>query len=477
MLEVKGLPDIPVRAICFDSREARKGSLFVAVKGSRVDGHKFIQQVEEKGVVAVVCETYPKSLREEITYIRVKNSSAALGYIASNFYNAPSSKLKLVGITGTNGKTTIATLLYNLFSGLGYPAALISTIQNEIQGRMLPATHTTPDAIGINKILNEAVEQGCEFCFMEVSSHASDQDRIAGLDFAGGIFTNITHEHLDYHAGFREYLLAKQKFFNQLSPNAFALTNLDDKNGRIMVQNTRAVIYAYSLKTFADFKCKVMENHFGGLVLQLNGREFYSRLIGYFNAYNILAVYATAMLLGQEQDEVLAILSDLQAVEGRFEYIRNDKNITGIIDYAHTPDALENVLDTISSIRTGNEQLITVVGAGGDRDRKKRPLMAGISAVRSDRVILTSDNPRSEDPQKIIDDMLQGIGPELSGKVISIINRREAIKTACAIAQNGDIILVAGKGHEKYQEIKGVRHPFDDKEILSYELFKNQQKN
>ena len=393
--------------------------------------------------------------------------------MASNFYDNPSSKLKLVGITGTNGKTTIASLLYKLFQNLGYPTGLLSTIQNKIENKIVAATHTTPDPVQINKLINQMVSDGCEYCFMEVSSHAIDQDRIAGLEFAGGIFTNLSHDHLDYHINFDNYLKAKKKFFDELSPKAFALTNTDDRNGNIMLQNTKAIKKSYSLKGVSDFKCKIIENDFEGLLLNIDGQELCTKLIGNFNASNLLAVYATAVLLGENPAEVLTSLSSLETVEGRFDYIRSANNIVGIVDYAHSPDALKNVLDTIDSIRTHNETLITVFGAGGDRDKEKRPVMGKVASEKSNKVILTSDNPRSEIPEKIIKEIENGIGPEYSNRVISITNRKEAIKAACSFARSGDIILIAGKGHEKYQEIKGVKHPFDDKEILKNYLLTN----
>ena len=463
---VKGLTDIEISSIAFDSREVKPGCVFVAVIGTNVDGHNFIDDSIQKGAVAVVCEKFPQNLKDGITYVKVKNSGFALGVISSNFFDNPSSKLMLVGVTGTNGKTTIATLLHQLFILLGYKTGLISTIQNKINEQDIPATHTTPDALKINEIISEMVDSGCSYCFMEVSSHAIDQDRIAGLDFAGAIFTNITHDHLDYHKTFKNYLKIKKRFFDLLPSGAFALSNIDDKNGKVILQNTKAKSKTYSLKHKSDFKCKIIENQIEGLQLNIDGEDVWFRLIGNFNAYNLLAVYATAILLGEEKSKVLTGLSSLKTVEGRFEYIKTQNNIIAIIDYAHTPDALKNILDAISAIRTKNEQLITVVGAGGDRDKKKRNLIGKVAAEKSDKVILTSDNPRSEDPEQIIEEIKDGVDPVNYKKVISITNRKEAIKTACVLARTGDIILVAGKGHEKYQEIKGVKYPFNDKEIL-----------
>jgi len=463
---VKGLTDIEISGVAFDSREVKPGCVFVAVKGTNVDGHNFIDDSIQKGAIAVVCEKFPQNLKDGITYIKVKNSGFALGVISSNFFDNPSSKLILVGVTGTNGKTTIASLLHQLFILLGYKTGLLSTIQNKIIEQDFPSTHTTPDALKINEIISKMVDSGCLYCFMEVSSHAIDQNRIAGLDFAGAIFTNITHDHLDYHKTFENYLKIKKRFFDLLPSDAFALSNIDDKNGKVILQNTKAKSKTYSLKHKSDFKCKIIENQIEGLQLNIDGEDVWFRLIGSFNAYNLLAVYATALLLGEEKSKVLTWLSSLKTIEGRFEYIKTQNNIIAIIDYAHTPDALKNILDAISVIRTKNEQLITVVGAGGDRDKKKRNLIGKVAAEKSDKVILTSDNPRSEVPEQIIEEIKNGVDPVNYKKVISITNREEAIKTACILARTGDIILVAGKGHEKYQEIKGVKYPFNDKEIL-----------
>jgi UDP-N-acetylmuramoyl-L-alanyl-D-glutamate--2,6-diaminopimelate ligase len=467
VLQKIGALDISVSGLCLDSRKAYSGSLFAALKGTHVDGHQFIETAIQNGATSIVCSELPILLEQNITYILVENSSDAIGKIASNFFDQPSNNLKLVGITGTNGKTTTATLLYNIFTELGYKTGLISTIQNKIAGKNIKATHTTPDAISLHKLMSDMVNSGCEYAFMEVSSHAIDQKRIAGLKFSGAIFTNLTHDHLDYHKTFKEYLNAKKKLFDGLPLTAFALTNLDDKNGRVMLQNTKATKKSYSLKTMADFKGKIIESSFEGLQLQINGQEFYSLLSGEFNAYNLLAAYGTAILMGQDNESVLTKLSKTQAAEGRFQMLRSRTGITCFIDYAHTPDALENVLKTINFIRTNNETLITVIGAGGDRDKEKRPKMARIASLLSDTVVLTSDNPRSEDPEMIIIDMQAGIDPAKTNKTLAITNREEAIKTAVNLAKTGDIILVAGKGHEKYQEIKGVKYPFDDMAIVN----------
>jgi UDP-N-acetylmuramoyl-L-alanyl-D-glutamate--2,6-diaminopimelate ligase len=471
ILEVHGSTGISVNKICFDSREAGAGCLFIAVKGTHTDGHQYISQTIEKGATAIVCENIPIDRKDGITYIKVKDSQLALAYISANYYDDPSGKLNLIGVTGTNGKTTTVTLLYNLFTSLGYKCGLLSTVKNIISEEVLPATHTTPDSLRLNQLLNEMVDAGCSYCFMEVSSHATVQDRVTGLHFKGAVFTNITHDHLDYHRTFNEYIKAKKKFFDQLEESSFALVNADDKNSEVMLQNTKAKTKTFSLKSMSDFKAKIIENHFSGLHMSIDGSDVFCKLIGSFNAYNLLGVYSTAMMLGQDKLEVLTNLSKLSPVEGRFEYLNSLKqNITGVIDYAHTPDALQNVLRTIKDIRTGNEKVITVVGCGGDRDIQKRPLMAKIACDYSDRVIITSDNPRSEDPSIIIQQIQQGVPTTHLKKTLSIENRREAIKTACIMAETGDIILLAGKGHEKYQEIKGVRYPFDDKEILE-EMF------
>ena len=461
-----GPTDVKINAVCFDSRNVQKNDLFVAVKGTKSDGHKFIDETIVKGAIAIVCEKLPETIREGVSYIVVENSDYALGVMASNYFDNPSSKLQLIGVTGTNGKTTIVTLLHKLFSELGYDCGLLSTIRNLIKDLEIPATHTTPDSIELNRLLKLMVDEGCKYCFMEVSSHAVVQNRIAGLDFAGGIFTNITHDHLDYHKTFEEYLKAKKRFFDMLRADAFALSNIDDKNGTVMFQNTKAKKYSYSLQRLADFKCRIIENQFSGLELNIDGTDVWCKLVGKFNAYNLLAIYAIAIILGIEKLEVLRILSKLDSAEGRFEYITSENGIIGIVDYAHTPDALNNVIAAINAIRSHNEKLITVIGCGGDRDVTKRPEMAKIACSGSEKVILTSDNPRSEKPVKILEDMQAGVETQHAKKVLTIENRKEAIKTACSIAVSGDVILIAGKGHEKYQEIKGVKYPFDDKEIL-----------
>lgn len=462
-----GTVEKKISGITFDSREATEGSLFFAVPGTRVDGHTFIAQVIAQGAQAVLCETLPIEILTSVTYIQVENSSQAAGQIASNWFGNPSGKLKLVGITGTNGKTTTVTLLFNLFRKLGYHVGLLSTILNRIDDEIIPSTHTTPDAIKLNELLKHMVEKGCSYCFMEVSSHAVVQNRISGLAFAGGIFSNLTHDHLDFHKTFDEYLKAKKRFFDELPASAFALSNTDDPNGMVMLQNTRAGKNTYSLQKIADFKGRIIEAPLDGLHIDFDGHETWCRLVGRFNGYNLLAVYATAVLLQQNPVEILTVLSDLRSVEGRFDYIKSENGSIGIVDYAHTPDALENVLSTINQLRTGNEMLITVVGCGGNRDKTKRPVMARIAARMSDKVILTSDNPRDEVPEEIINDMLQGVEKEHARNVQNITDRHDAIRIACAMSRDGDVILVAGKGHEKYQEVKGVKHPFDDKEILS----------
>jgi len=470
LLEVAGSTNVAVTSITFDSRKVQKDSLFVAIRGVQSDGHHYMEEVAEKGAVVIVCEEFPEARNEKVVYVKVKDTHTALGVIASNYYDNPSSSLKLVGVTGTNGKTTTVTLLYQLFRSLGYKVGLLSTVRNLINNEELPATHTTPDAISLNSLLAKMVESGCTYCFMEVSSHAIAQHRISGVQFVGGVFTNITHDHLDYHKTFEEYLRAKKSFFDQLDSSSFALVNKDDPNGSIMLQNCKSEKKYYSMRSMADFKCKVLENQFSGLLLNIDGTEMWSKLIGTFNAYNLLTVYGTAILLKQEKMTVLTTLSSLNPVEGRFEYFRTENGITGIVDYAHTPDALQNVLKTIKDIRTGNEKVITVVGCGGDRDGAKRPIMARIACENSDKVILTSDNPRSEDPEFIIEQMRSGVEALHFKKLLSIADRKEAIRTACSLAQPGDIILLAGKGHEKYQEIKGTKHPFDDMKVLKENL-------
>ena len=464
--EVIGSTGITISSICFDSRKASKDCLFVAVRGTQSDGHAFIQSVIEKGAIAIVCEELPKQKSESVTYIKVKDSAVALGFISRNFYDNPSQHLKLVGITGTNGKTTTATLLYRLFRNLNYSCGLLSTVENLINDKVVPATHTTPDPVQLNALLKQMVDEGCTHGFMEVSSHAVAQHRISGLHFEGGVFTNITRDHLDYHKTFEEYIKAKKGFFDMLTNTAFALVNIDDKNAGMMVQNTNAKVKTYSLKSMSDFKARVMENNFSGLLLNIDGHDVYCKLIGSFNAYNLLGVYATAVSLGLDKLQVLTELSKLTPPEGRFEYIVSENHVTGIVDYAHTPDALQNVLKTINDIRTRNEKVITVVGCGGDRDAGKRPQMAAIACEFSDKVILTSDNPRSEDPDAIIEQMKKGVPAQYFKKAMAITDRKEAVKVAVNLAEEGDIILLAGKGHEKYQEIKGVKYPFDDKQVL-----------
>jgi UDP-N-acetylmuramoyl-L-alanyl-D-glutamate--2,6-diaminopimelate ligase len=462
-----GTTNREVGGLVFDSRQVQKSDVFFAVRGTSSDGHDYISSTIEKGASVVICEQVPQDLNTSVTYIAVVDSAVALGIMAANFYGNPSSKLQLIGITGTNGKTTIATLLFKLFRGLGYKSGLISTVQNHINDEVIPATHTTPDPIVLNKLLKNMVDAGCSYCFMEVSSHAIVQHRIAGLKFSGGVFSNITHDHLDFHLTFDNYLKAKKGFFDSLPKSAFALTNADDKNGMVMLQNTKASKKTYALKQLADFKAKIIENSFRGLHLDVNGADVFFKLVGSFNAYNLLAAYGTAILLEQDQLDVLTILSNLDGAEGRFDYILSPQKIIGIVDYAHTPDAVQNVLSTIQNIRKGNEQVITVIGCGGDRDKSKRPIMAQVACDWSDKVILTSDNPRTEDPQAIVNDMELGVSPTNKRKTLVILDRKEAIKTACHLANPGDIILLAGKGHEKYQEINGIRNHFDDKEILT----------
>lgn len=473
ILQTKGSLDIVVNQLHSDSRKVEEGDLFVAVRGIAVDGHSYIRQSIEQGAVAIVCEELPDELSEGIVYILVESSAENLGQMAHNFYGRPSNKLKLVGVTGTNGKTTVATLLYQLFKDLGYHVGLLSTVHNRIGSEILPATHTTPDPISLNRLLDQMVEEGCDFCFMEVSSHALDQHRVGGLSFSGGVFTNITHDHLDYHGTFDKYIKAKKAFFDMLPKSAFALTNMDDKNGMVMLQNTKAYKKSYGLKNLADYNGKLIESHFDGMLLNVDGDEVWVKLVGRFNAYNLVSVYATAMLLEQDHKRVLTILSRLPGAAGRFETQISADGRIAIVDYAHTPDALENVLSTIQQLRQGGEQIITVVGCGGDRDKTKRPLMAKVAVEYSDKVILTSDNPRTEDPISILRDMEIGIPADGRRKTFTISDRKEAIRAACHLAQPHDVILVAGKGHESYQEINGIRHHFDDKEILT-ETFNEQ---
>lgn len=464
--EIIGLTDIIVSNIQFDSRDVGRGDVFVAVKGSTSDGHDYIDQTIDKGAVAIVLERLPENIQEGVNYIIVENSAEALGIIASNFYDNPSEKLTLVGVTGTNGKSTTVTLLYRLFTKLGYKTGLLSTINNVIGNNIIPSTHTTPDPISLNALLAKMVEEECTYAFMEVSSHAIHQNRIAGLHFAGGIFTNLSHDHLDYHKTFSDYIKAKKAFFDHLPENAFVLVNKDDANGIVMLQNCVANKNTYSLSSMADYKAKVIENSISGIQLEIDGNQVYTQLVGKFNAYNILVVYATASLLGMDALEILTVLSGLKSAEGRFDIVQSKGSVTSIIDYAHTPDALKNVLETIREVREGNENIITVIGCGGDRDKAKRPMMAKIACELSDQVVFTSDNPRGEDPLAIIEDMKRGLDPNHFKKYLIISDRAEAIKTACSIASSGDIILIAGKGHEKYQEIKGERFPFDDKEQI-----------
>ena len=466
IVEFIGKKDIEITDIQFDSRQVSENSLFVAVRGYNVDGHKFIEKAIELGASAILCEELPQDINNKITYIKVTDSSDTLGKISANFYDNPTKNLRVVGVTGTNGKTTITTLLYNTFKKLGYKVGLISTIENYIDDEIIPSTHTTPDQIKLQELFAKMVEKGCEFCFMEVSSHSIHQHRISGINFEGGVFTNITHDHLDYHKTFKEYINVKKAFFDGLEKTAFAITNLDDKNGNVMLQNTKAKKLSYALNSPADYKTKVLEHHFSGMLLSINNTEVWTKFIGKFNAYNLTSVYAVACEMGQDKDDILTIISELSAVNGRFEHFISEENITAIVDYAHTPDALQNVLSTINEIRTGNENLITVVGAGGNRDKTKRPEMAKIASELSDRLILTSDNPRFENPEEIIKEMETGIDVSKRKNTISITNRKEAIKAASMFAQSGDIILIAGKGHETYQEIEGVKHHFDDKEII-----------
>lgn len=467
IIERVGPAQQEISSLQSDSRKVETGSLFVAICGIQVDGHKFIDKAIENGATAVVAEDLPEAPQSGITYLKVTDTRAALGQIASRFFDFPSHRLKLVGVTGTNGKTTTTTLLYRLFQALGYKTGLISTIENRVGGKVHPATHTTPDVIALNALLHEMVDSGCDYAFMEVSSHALDQQRVAGIQYAGGVFTNISHDHLDYHGTFKNYIFAKKKLFDMLPAGAFALVNKDDRRGEVMLQNTVAGKHTFALKSMADFRARILENGLQGLTLEIENREMSSRLIGEFNAYNLLTAYAVAVLLEQRPLEVLQALSELPAAEGRFEQVPGPRaGIMGIVDYAHTPDALEKVLDTIDQLNQGARQIITVVGCGGDRDREKRPKMARIAGTFSDQVIITSDNPRSEDPQIIIADMLDGVPPYAMKKVLVIADREQAIKAGTRLAQEGGIVLVAGKGHEKYQEIKGERRPFDDKEVL-----------
>lgn len=464
VLEVKGDLERDICGVQIDSRQVADGHLFIAVRGTVADGHNYIGKALEKGAAAVLCEAIPEEVDERVTYIKVKNSEQVVGQVATTFYGNPTSKMKLVGVTGTNGKTTIATVLYEMFRYMGHKVGLLSTVCNYIDGTPIPTEHTTPDPITLNALLAQMVEEGCEYAFMEVSSHSIVQNRIGGLTFAGGLFTNITRDHLDYHKTFENYIKAKKLFFDRLPADAFAITNVDDKNGMVMVQNTKALVKTYSVQSPADFKAKIIECHFEGMYLNINGKEVGVQFIGKFNVSNLLAVYGAAVMLGKEEQEVLVALSAMKPVNGRFEALRSPSGYTAIVDYAHTPDALENVLKAIHGVLDGKGEVITVCGAGGNRDKGKRPLMAQEAVKQSDRVIITSDNPRFEEPQDIINDMLAGLDDEQMKKVISIVDRRQAIKTACMMAKSGDVILIAGKGHEDYQDVKGVKHHFDDKE-------------
>ena len=468
---VKGDTSIAVKDLQIDSRKVIAATCFIALKGTATDGHQFIATAIENGAASVICETLPAETSDDITWIQVENSAIAAGFVSHNFYGEPSLKMKLVGVTGTNGKTTIATLLWKLFSALGYKCGLVSTVQNQVGGEIISSTHTTPDAVSVNALLSQMADAGCRYVFMECSSHAIHQHRITGLHFAGALFSNITHDHLDYHKTFDEYIRVKKSWFDALPSSAFAISNADDKRGMVMLQNTAAKKYYYSLKTMADFKGKILDNSITGLHMMVNETEVYFRMIGEFNAYNLLAVYGAAVCLGEDKNTILQLLSSLEGAEGRFDFMMSAKDkIIGIVDYAHTPDALLNVLATIKKLRQGHERIITVVGCGGDRDKTKRPVMAEVACEYSDRVIFTADNPRSEDPLEILREMEAGVNVVARKKYITIADRKEAIKTAVSLAAGDDIILVAGKGHEKYQEIKGVKNHFDDKEVLK-EMF------
>lgn len=464
--QIIGNPSVEITDVDIDSRSVQNGHLFIAVRGTQTDGHNYIGKAIEQGAAAILCETLPDVLQEHVCYVQVTDTEEATGIAATTFYGDPTSKLQLIGVTGTNGKTTIATLLYNMFRKFGYKCGLCSTVCNYIDGEVLPTAHTTPDPVTLNKLLGRMADEGCKYAFMEVSSHAVAQKRISGLKFAGGIFTNLTRDHLDYHKTFANYRDAKKAFFDQLPKEAFAITNVDDKNGLFVVQNTQATVKTYSLRSMADHKAKVLEESFEGMYLDIDGREVSVQFIGHFNVSNLLAVYGAAVMLGKAPEDVLVILSTLTPVNGRFETIRSAEGVTAIVDYAHTPDALVNVLTTINEILRGKGQAITVCGAGGNRDKGKRPLMAQEAVKNSDKVIITSDNPRFEEPEDIIQDMLAGLDKEQMKKVVAITDRREAIRTACLMAQTGDVILVAGKGHENYQDVKGVKHHFDDHEVI-----------
>ena len=471
-LQIAGDADIDITGVNIDSRKIKPGHLFVAMKGTQVDGHTFIPKALELGAAAVLCEDMPEERKDGVVYVQVESTEDAVGKVATLFYGDPSTKLKLVGVTGTNGKTTIATLLYNMFRKFGYKCGLLSTVCNYIEGEAIPADHTTPDPIELNQLLSRMVEAGCQYAFMECSSHAIHQKRIGGLKFAGGIFTNLTRDHMDYHKTVENYRNAKKAFFDGLPKTAFAITNADDKNGMVMVQNCKAQVKTYSTRSMADFRARILECHFEGMYLEVDGREVGVQFIGKFNVSNLLAVYGAAVMLGQKPEDVLVVLSTLKSVSGRLEPIHSPEGFTAIVDYAHTPDALENVLKAIHEVLDGKGKVITVCGAGGNRDKGKRPLMAQEAVKQSDRVIITSDNPRFEEPQDIINDMLSGLDKQQMKKVVSIVDRKEAIRTACMLAQKGDVILIAGKGHEDYQEIKGVKHHFDDKEVVK-EIFQS----
>ena len=470
-IKIVGNDNVEITGVNIDSRRIKAGHLFVAIRGTQVDGHQFIDKAIELGADAVLCEELTEKLSDHVTYVQVESTEDAVGKVATLFYGNPSHKLKLVGVTGTNGKTTIATLLYNMFRKFGYKVGLLSTVCNYIDDVEVPADHTTPDPIELNELLAKMVEAGCEYAFMECSSHAIHQKRIGGLKFAGGLFTNLTRDHLDYHKTFENYRNAKKAFFDGLPKDAFAITNADDKNGMIMVQNTKATVKTYSIRSMADFRARILECHFEGMYLEIDGREVGVQFIGKFNVSNLLAVYGAAIMLGKKPEDILLVLSTLHSVSGRLEPIHSPEGFTAIVDYAHTPDALANVLNAIHEVLDGKGHVITVCGAGGNRDKGKRPLMAQEAVRQSDKVIITSDNPRFEDPQEIINEMLAGLNEQQMRKVISIVDRKEAIRTACMMAQKGDVVLVAGKGHENYQEIKGVKHHFDDKEVL-HEIFK-----
>lgn len=472
---VHGATDITISKIEFDSRKIELNDVFVAIRGTLSDGHDYIEKALSLGAIAVVCEEFPSVIVNGVTYVKVKDSNEALAFLAANYYDNPSENMKLVGVTGTNGKTTIASLLYQLFKKAGYKVGLLSTVKIMVDTEEFKATHTTPDSLTLNYYLDQMIQDGCEFCFMEVSSHGVHQKRTEALRFTGGVFTNLSHDHLDYHNTFAEYRDVKKSFFDSLSKDAFAITNIDDKNGLVMLQNTKAKKLSYALKSYADYKAQILENQLTGLLLKINDNEVWVKLIGSFNAYNLLAIYGVAVELGIKNDEALRLLSELESVSGRFQFIVSDSKITAIVDYAHTPDALENVLKTIEDIRTKNEQLITVVGCGGDRDKTKRPIMANIASSMSDKAIFTSDNPRTENPETIIEEMEKGVEPQNFKKTVSILDRKQAIKTACQLANPNDIILIAGKGHETYQEINGVRHDFDDLQIVT-ELLKQLNK-